>query len=129
MWYMDSGCSRHMTGDEYKFSKLEMQDREKITYGDNSKGHIIGKGLVGKNLQISDVSLVQDIGFNLLFVSQLCDKDLRVVFESNFFEVINRIDGQCIFRGERKGNIYVVDLDIIEKHVSLCLATLSIDTS
>ena len=47
---MDSGYSRNMTGDKDKFSKLEMQDGGKITYGDNSKGHIIGKGLVGKNL-------------------------------------------------------------------------------
>src|ERR1700732_2364350 len=129
VWYMDSGCLRHMTGDKKKFSKLDMQKGGRITYGDNSKGRIIGKGLIGKNLQISDVALVKGLGYNLLSVSQLCDKNLRVVFESNFVEVIDKSNEKCMFRGDRYGNIFGVDLDEVEKSVSLCLATLNIDTS
>ena len=26
MWYLDSGCSRHMTGDKAKFAKLELKE-------------------------------------------------------------------------------------------------------
>src|ERR1700732_1710597 len=121
---MDSGCSRHMTGDRSMFSKIEMQNGGKITYGDNSKGYIIGKGPIGKNLQISDVSLVRGLGFNLLSVSQLCDKGLRVVFESDYFEMIDKKDDKCIFRGDRLGHIYGVDLNLIEQSVSICLANL-----
>ncbi|KAL6322007.1 hypothetical protein AAG906_003148 [Vitis piasezkii] len=55
-WLLDSGCSRHMTGDESKFAFLTKRKGGYVTFGDNSKGRIIGQGnidLKGK-LQIED---------------------------------------------------------------------------
>ncbi|RVW64941.1 hypothetical protein CK203_041842 [Vitis vinifera] len=55
-WFLDSGCSRHMTGDKSKFAFLTKRKRGYVTFGDNSKGRIIGQGLetsMGK-LQIED---------------------------------------------------------------------------
>ena len=46
-WYLDSGCSRHMTGDESQFITLDAKDGEIVTFGDNSKGKIIGIGNIG----------------------------------------------------------------------------------
>ena len=40
-WYLDSGCSRHMTGDKDQFVTLETKEGESVTFGDNSKGQII----------------------------------------------------------------------------------------
>ncbi|XP_059627686.1 uncharacterized protein LOC132270528 [Cornus florida] len=37
-WFLDSGCSRHMTGDRAKFSSLEAYNGGSVTFGDNSKG-------------------------------------------------------------------------------------------
>jgi hypothetical protein len=45
---MDSGCSRHMTGDKTQFSSLKSKDRGHVTFGDNGKGKIIGIGKIGK---------------------------------------------------------------------------------
>ena len=41
-WFLDSGCSRHMTGDESKFAFLSKKSEGYVTFGGNSKGKIIG---------------------------------------------------------------------------------------
>jgi len=68
MWYLDSGCSRHMTGDKRKFSNFKRNEQVFITYGDNNKGKIIGTGDVGgqNTLEIKDVLFVEGLKHNLL---------------------------------------------------------------
>ncbi|GMI79777.1 hypothetical protein HRI_001647000 [Hibiscus trionum] len=39
-WYLDSGCSRHMTGDKSRLMDLKPKSGGVVTFGDNSKGHI-----------------------------------------------------------------------------------------
>ncbi|CAL9075321.1 unnamed protein product, partial [Musa textilis] len=46
-WYLDSGCSRHMTEDLSHFSMLTSKEEGYVTFGDNNKGKIIGKGTIG----------------------------------------------------------------------------------
>ncbi|KAK9017314.1 hypothetical protein V6N11_079793 [Hibiscus sabdariffa] len=46
-WYLDSGCSRHMTGDKSKFLELKPKSGGVVTFGDNSKRHIEGIGSIG----------------------------------------------------------------------------------
>jgi len=59
MWYLDSGCSRHITGDKRKINNLKRKDQGFVTYEDNNKGKIIGIGDVGggDTLEIKDVLL------------------------------------------------------------------------
>jgi hypothetical protein len=40
-WYIDSGCSKHMTGDKDKFFTLTKKDKDKITFGDNVSSKIL----------------------------------------------------------------------------------------
>ena len=47
-WYLDSGCSKHMTGDRSKFLSLEAYDGGTVTFDDNMKGEIITKGKIGR---------------------------------------------------------------------------------
>ena len=35
-WYLDSGCSRHMTGNKSFFKSLVMEDGGFVTFGDGS---------------------------------------------------------------------------------------------
>ncbi|KAL3519121.1 hypothetical protein ACH5RR_021710 [Cinchona calisaya] len=46
-WFIDSGCSRHMTGDASLFTNLTSKNSEKVTFGDNNKAKSIGIGDVG----------------------------------------------------------------------------------
>ena len=70
-WYLDSGCSRHMTGDKSKFCLLTENDGGKVIFGENSKGKIIGFEKVSKNFSsyIDDVMLVEGLNYNLLSIS------------------------------------------------------------
>ena len=40
--YIDSGFSKHMTGDESKFTHISPKNSGHVTYGDNTKGKILG---------------------------------------------------------------------------------------
>jgi len=37
LWLLDSGCSRHMTGDKTKFAKLELKEEGFVTYETTTK--------------------------------------------------------------------------------------------
>jgi hypothetical protein len=90
-WYLDSACSKHMTGDKTLLKKIQMGRGGKTTYGDMSQSKVIGKGLIDiPGLGASQEALyVEGLKANLLSISQLCDKDLMVQFskkECNIFD-------------------------------------------
>ncbi|GKE34419.1 hypothetical protein Tco_1453741, partial [Tanacetum coccineum] len=73
---IDSGCSRHMTGNRSYLTDYEEIDGGFFAFGANSKGGKItrkGKIRTGK-LDFEDVYFVKEIKFNLFSVSQMCDK-------------------------------------------------------
>jgi hypothetical protein len=45
-WYIDSGCSKHMTGDKIKFLTLSESKSGNVTFGNDALGKIKGKGMV-----------------------------------------------------------------------------------
>ena len=58
MWYLDSGCSRHMTWDVNFFQTLSRKsDGGTVTFGDDFKGQIIGIS----NVKFDNSSLIEDI--------------------------------------------------------------------
>ncbi|XP_061336494.1 uncharacterized protein LOC133283631 [Gastrolobium bilobum] len=67
-WYLDSGCSSHMTGDVTKFQSLTKKEHGHVSYGDNNKGKIVGIGKVGNSSSVSieNVLLVEGLRHNLL---------------------------------------------------------------
>ncbi|XP_061359055.1 uncharacterized protein LOC133303194, partial [Gastrolobium bilobum] len=67
-WYLDSGCSSHMTGDVTKFQSLTKKEHGHVSYGDNNKGKILGIGKVGNSSSVSieNVLLIEGLRHNLL---------------------------------------------------------------
>jgi hypothetical protein len=45
-WYVDSGCSKHMTGDRDKFLTLRNEIHGSISFENDDPAKIIGKGIV-----------------------------------------------------------------------------------
>ncbi|GJW76657.1 retrovirus-related pol polyprotein from transposon TNT 1-94 [Tanacetum coccineum] len=45
IWYLDSGCSNHMTGDRSKFKDLNESIKSQVRLGDNKQLQIEGKGI------------------------------------------------------------------------------------
>ena len=74
-WYLDSGCSRHMTRNKALFKTLFEGKIETVTFGDGSKSVIRGIGTVDipRLLVFKDVWYVDGLNANLLSISQICD--------------------------------------------------------
>ena len=89
---MDSGCSRHMTGNDKWFSNLTpMRLMEYIVFGDNGRGKVRGLGAVrvSDRFTLREVALVSNLGFNLLSVSQLLDEGFEVRFMEGCSQVLD----------------------------------------
>jgi hypothetical protein len=89
---MDSGCSRHMTRNKKWFSSLTpLSHKEYVSFGDDKKGKVLGTGVfkVNDRFTLSDVALLDRLRYNLLFVSQLCDADLSVLFYKSDSHVLD----------------------------------------
>jgi hypothetical protein len=84
IWLIDSGCSRHMTGDKGWFSSLvPVVTKRYITFGDNGRGRVLSEGeiKVSDKITLRRVALVQSLGYNLLPVSQLLDEGFEMLFQ------------------------------------------------
>nr|GEW56474.1 hypothetical protein [Tanacetum cinerariifolium] len=79
---IDSGCSRHMTGNISYLSDFEVLNGGYLAFGGNLKGgKIFKKGQIRKGkLDFDDVYFVKELKFNLFSVSQMCDKKNSVLF-------------------------------------------------
>ncbi|KAH9717278.1 hypothetical protein KPL71_021758 [Citrus sinensis] len=128
-WYLDSGCSRHMTGNYSWFSSFtKIENGGDVSFGDNSKGKIIGIGNVGNvsSTLIENVCLVENLKHNLLSISQLCDKGYRVIFDESKCVIENACDGKVLFVGNRCVNVYTINIDCASIHEK-CLSALHDD--
>ncbi|KAA3486604.1 Copia protein [Gossypium australe] len=90
-WYIadaqDTTCGKS------HFIKLKPKSGGEVTFGDNSKGIIKGIDSIGKNssIFIENILCVNGLKHNLLSISQLCDKGLNVIFESNGRKIIHKV--------------------------------------
>jgi len=83
-WYIESGCSSHMTGDQDKFIILKIKGGN-VAFGDDSSSKILGEGVVElgrKNVKAKNVLLVEDLKHNILSVSKMCDQGYTLTFDS-----------------------------------------------
>lgn len=53
VWYLDTGCSNHMSGNKSAFSHLDESYHDTVKFGDNSTISVMGKGNV--SIQTKDV--------------------------------------------------------------------------
>ncbi|GJU26468.1 hypothetical protein Tco_1165089 [Tanacetum coccineum] len=124
---INSGCSRHMTGNRSYLTDYEDIDGGFIAFGGSTKGgKITGKGKIrtGK-LDIEDVYFVKELKFNLFSVSQMCDKKNSVLFTDTECAVLSSNfkltdESHVMLKVPRKDNMYSIDLkNVFLKEVSL----------
>ncbi|GKA96635.1 retrovirus-related pol polyprotein from transposon TNT 1-94 [Tanacetum coccineum] len=121
-WIKDSGCSKHMMGNRKLFSTYKAYNGGNVIFGSNLRGNIIGKCTISNDsLKIDNVEHVDNLGFNLLSIGQICDNKCRVTFSEHDSEITK--DGKVIGRGIRKKGLYVMKLGNKPKD-QICLATI-----
>ncbi|GJZ77501.1 ribonuclease H-like domain-containing protein [Tanacetum coccineum] len=116
---IDSGCSRHMTGNKAYLADFQDFNGGPVAFG-GSKGYITGKGKIktGK-LDFEDVSFVKELQhFNLFSVSQMCDKKNKVLFTDSECLVLSPDfklpdENQILLKVPRQNNMYSFNLENI----------------
>jgi hypothetical protein len=108
IWLIDSGCSRHMTGDKRQFSSLiPVVTKRYITFGDNERGRMLSEGeiKVSDKITLRRVALLRSLGYNLLSVSQLLDKGFYVLFRPGDSRILDS-RGNLVCMVVPKGQVF-----------------------
>ncbi|GJS78987.1 ribonuclease H-like domain-containing protein, partial [Tanacetum coccineum] len=134
---VDSGCSRHMTGNKAYLVEYQDYNGGPVAFG-GSKGYITGKGKIktGKSY-FKNVCFVKELQhFNLFSASYMCDKKNKVLFTDTECLVLSSDfklpdENQVLLRIPRQNNMYSLKLENIVPSVGLaCLiAKATVDES
>ncbi|KAK1407827.1 hypothetical protein QVD17_39454 [Tagetes erecta] len=127
-WHIDSGCSRHMTGLKDLLTNYRIINGGYVAFaGDKKGGKMIGQGEVSNgSLTLEDVNYVPELAFNLLSVSQICDKNIPVMFLPNeclFLKPEFSIPEELvIMRAPRRNDTYMLNMGSKESNSTVtCL--------
>nr|AAX96236.1 retrotransposon protein, putative, Ty1-copia sub-class [Oryza sativa Japonica Group]ABA92692.1 retrotransposon protein, putative, Ty1-copia subclass [Oryza sativa Japonica Group] len=109
VWIVDSGCSRHMTGDKNWFSSLKKASKtESIIFGDATTSAVLA------------TALVEDLKYNLLSVSQIVDEEFEVHFKKTGSKVFDS-RGDSVLNISRYGRVFKADFENSVSPVITCL--------
>lgn len=92
VWFLDFGCSNHMSGNKNWFIDLDNNFRQNVKLGDDRRMVVEGKGSLrlqinGSVQTITSVYYVPGLKNNLLIVGQLQQRGLRIIIEDDMCEI------------------------------------------
>ncbi|KAI3797948.1 hypothetical protein L1987_33213 [Smallanthus sonchifolius] len=83
-WYVDSGCSRHMTGNMALLQDIKPFRGSHVAFAGEKGGSITCQGVVSNGcVSFDNVNYCEQLKHNLLSVSQICDKEYSVMFDKS----------------------------------------------
>nr|GFB84831.1 integrase, catalytic region, zinc finger, CCHC-type, peptidase aspartic, catalytic [Tanacetum cinerariifolium] len=128
LWYLDSGCSKHMTGDRSQLINFVQKFLGTVKFGNDHVAKIMGYGdyQIG-NVTISWVYYVERLGHNLFFIGQFFDSDLEVAFRQHSC-FIHNLDGVDLLTGSRGNNLYTLSLQDMMASSPICLLSKASNT-
>jgi hypothetical protein len=94
-----------------------------MIFGDGNQGKVkgLGKIAITSEHSISNVFLVESLGYNLMSVSQLCHMGYNCLFTNFDVSVFRRSDGPLAFKGVLDDKLYLVDFLKEEADLDACL--------
>ena len=99
LWYLNNGCSRHMTSDKPLFKSLKEKENRYVIFGNGSHSQVLRKGTVeilGLPLLV-DVLYIKGLRANLLSITQICDEKFLVQFSKKGRVILNK-DGVQVLK-------------------------------
>ncbi|KAG7598707.1 Zinc finger CCHC-type superfamily [Arabidopsis suecica] len=125
VWFLDSGCSNHMTGSKEWFSDLEEGINRTVKLGNDTRMSVVGKGSVkvqisGITQVIPDVYYVPELKNNLLSLGQLQERGLAILIRDGTCKVYHPSKG-AIMETNMSGNRMFFLLATKSQKNSLCL--------
>ena len=123
LWYLNSGCLRHMIEDRSLFKVFEFKKGGNVTFGDGSKSQIKGKRIISLPglPDIANILYVEGLRVNLLSISQIYDQDFLVLFLKGKCLVMDEFGKKLISGVRTLDNCYglVPDVDIVCNNIHL----------
>ncbi|GKA70540.1 retrovirus-related pol polyprotein from transposon TNT 1-94 [Tanacetum coccineum] len=121
LWYLDSGCSKHMIGDRSQLTNFVNKFLGTVKFRNDHVAKILGYGdyQIG-NVTISRVYYVEGLGHNLFSVGQFCDSNLEVAFRQHTCFIRN-LEGVDLLTGSRGNNLYTLSLGDMMASSPICL--------
>nr|GFA82717.1 integrase, catalytic region, zinc finger, CCHC-type, peptidase aspartic, catalytic [Tanacetum cinerariifolium] len=121
LWCVDSGCSKHMTGNLKLLINFIWKFMGTVRFGNAHIAAILGFGdLQWGNILITRVYFVEGLGHNLFSVGQFCDSDLEIAFRRDACFVRN-LEGVDLLKGDRSTNLYTINLHEMASASPICL--------
>nr|GEV10180.1 hypothetical protein [Tanacetum cinerariifolium] len=128
LWYLDSGCSKHMTGDRSQLINFVQKFLGTVKFENDHVAMIMGYGDYKiRNMTISRVYFLEELGHNLFSVGQFCDSNLEVAFRQHTC-FIHNLDGVDLFTGSRGNIIYTLSLQDMMASSPICLLSKALKT-
>ncbi|KAK1415075.1 hypothetical protein QVD17_30845 [Tagetes erecta] len=118
-WFVDSGCSRHMTGNHALLQDFKLKNGTHVAFGGDAGGKITGEGTVSNGvISFDKVNYCAQLNFNLLSVSQICDKSYSTLFDDSFCYILKpgfKIDNEwVVVKAPRDRDVYKLDMSQID---------------
>ncbi|GJV63902.1 retrovirus-related pol polyprotein from transposon TNT 1-94 [Tanacetum coccineum] len=121
LWYLDSGCSKHMTGDRSQLTNFISKFLGTVKFRNDQVAKIMGYGDYQiRNVTISRVYYVEGLGHNLFSMGQFCDSNLEVAFRQHTCFIRN-LEGVDLLTGSRGDNLYTLSLRNMMASSPICL--------
>ncbi|GJX40777.1 retrovirus-related pol polyprotein from transposon TNT 1-94 [Tanacetum coccineum] len=121
LWVVDSGCSKHMTGDWSLLRNFIEKFMGIVRFRNDNFAAIIGyDDYIHCNITIFHVYYVDGLGNNLFSVGQFRDGDLEVAFRSNTCYVRN-LQGDDLLTGGHDSNLYTISISDMAASLPVCL--------
>ncbi|GKB48697.1 retrovirus-related pol polyprotein from transposon TNT 1-94 [Tanacetum coccineum] len=128
LWIVDSGCSKHMTGDRSLLKNFIEKFMGTVRFGNDNFAAITSYGdYIQGNITICHVYYVEGLGHNLFSVGQFCDGDLEVDFRSKTCYVRN-LEGDDLLTGGRESNLYTISISDMAASSPVCLMSKATST-
>jgi hypothetical protein len=114
-----------VVGEKMMFSSYEKNEdpQRAITFGDGNQGLVngLGKIAISPDHSVSNVFLVDSLGYNLLSVSQLGKMGYNCLFTDVGVTVFRRSDDSIAFKGVLDCQLYLVDFNDNKAELNTCL--------
>jgi hypothetical protein len=127
IWFLDSGCSNHMTGNKEWFYELEENFNRTVKLGNDTRMAVVAKGSIKVQINgiiqvISDVYYIPELKNNLLSIGQLQEKGLTILIQDGTCKVYHSKRGVIMQTNMSRNRMFFVVAYMPQRN-SMCLQT------
>ncbi|CAJ2662467.1 unnamed protein product [Trifolium pratense] len=129
-WFLDSGCSNHMTPHREWLTNFDASKRSSIKLADGRKlaaegiGNIVIKSKNGGKVIISEVLYVPGMNCNLLSLGQLVQRGFSVSMEDNALKLFDKMKNLVLMCSLSNNRTYRCKISSVDM---MCMSTTVID--